>query len=64
MEYKPTSLEKVHKTELHTDHDLGVVIDLINPETYKVSSVLAKFHGLSEIYSLIQNRFHDRAEHL
>ena len=36
VEYKPTSLEKVHKTELHTDHDLGVIIDLINPDTYKV----------------------------
>lgn len=36
MEYKPTSLEKLHKTELHTDHDLGVVIDLINPDTYMV----------------------------
>nr|CAB3264627.1 RNA polymerase II-associated factor 1 homolog [Phallusia mammillata] len=36
VEYKPTSLEKLHKTELHTDHDLGVVIDLINPNTYKI----------------------------
>ncbi|XP_076816610.1 RNA polymerase II-associated factor 1 homolog [Clavelina lepadiformis] len=38
VEYKPTSLEKLHKTELHTDHDLGVVIDLINPETYKIDT--------------------------
>uniref|UniRef100_F6YZE6 RNA polymerase II-associated factor 1 homolog n=1 Tax=Ciona intestinalis TaxID=7719 RepID=F6YZE6_CIOIN len=37
VDYKPTSLEKQHKTELHTDHDLGVVIDLINPDTYKVN---------------------------
>uniref|UniRef100_H2YJZ3 RNA polymerase II-associated factor 1 homolog n=1 Tax=Ciona savignyi TaxID=51511 RepID=H2YJZ3_CIOSA len=36
VDYKPTSLEKQHKIELHTDHDLGVVIDLINPLTYKV----------------------------
>lgn len=35
VEYKPTSLEKQHKTELHTDHGLGVIIDLINPDTYK-----------------------------
>lgn len=34
--YQPTSLEKLHKTELHTDPCLGVNIDLINPDTYKV----------------------------
>nr|XP_039260334.1 RNA polymerase II-associated factor 1 homolog [Styela clava] len=36
VEYKPTTLEKLHKIDLHTDHDLGVMIDLINPDTYKV----------------------------
>merc|ERR1711990_429730 len=34
LEYKPTTLEKLCKVELHTDFDLGVNIDLINPETY------------------------------
>lgn len=36
VHYQPTSLEKLHKTELHTDPGLGVVIDLINPDTYKI----------------------------
>lgn len=36
VEYKPTTLEKQHKIELHSDHDLGVTIDLINPDTYKI----------------------------
>lgn len=34
LQYKPTTLEKLCKVELHTDFDLGVNIDLINPETY------------------------------
>merc|ERR1711970_503085 len=34
IKYKPTTLEKLCKVELHTDFDLGVNIDLINPETY------------------------------
>ena len=34
MSYKPTSLEKNYKHDLLTEHDLGVTIDLINPETY------------------------------
>jgi len=34
IKYKPTSLEKLCKVELHTDFDLGVNIDLIDPETY------------------------------
>jgi RNA polymerase II-associated factor 1 len=34
VEYKPTSLEKNYKHDLLTEHDLGVTIDLINPETY------------------------------
>ena len=33
-------MEKQHKTELHTDHGLGVIIDLINPDTYKVRFLL------------------------
>lgn len=36
--YKPTSLEKEYKHDLLTEHDLGVNIDLISPETYGVPS--------------------------
>ena len=35
VDYNPTSLEKNYRHELLTEHDLGVHIDLINPETYK-----------------------------
>jgi len=34
IQYKPTSLERNYKHELLTESDLGVTIDLINPETY------------------------------
>ncbi|KAI1286350.1 RNA polymerase II-associated factor 1 -like protein [Halotydeus destructor] len=34
VSYKPTSLEKSYKHDLVAEHDLGVNIDLINPETY------------------------------
>ena len=37
MSYQQNSLEKKFKLELHTDPGLGVVIDLIDPLTYKVS---------------------------
>ncbi|XP_076308947.1 RNA polymerase II-associated factor 1 homolog [Tachypleus tridentatus] len=36
VEYKPTSLERNYKHDLLTEHDMGVVIDLINPNTYAV----------------------------
>lgn len=36
MQYKATSLEKQHKHELLTEPDLGVTIDLINPDTYRI----------------------------
>ncbi|KAF8774877.1 RNA polymerase II-associated factor 1 like protein [Argiope bruennichi] len=36
VEYKPTSLERNYKHDLLTEHDLGVTIDLINPQTYAV----------------------------
>ncbi|XP_065661697.1 RNA polymerase II-associated factor 1 homolog isoform X3 [Hydra vulgaris] len=36
IEYKPTSLERNYKNELLTEPDLGVSIDLINPETYDI----------------------------
>lgn len=38
MEYKPTSLEKSYKYDLLTESDLGVKIDLINPESYVSTS--------------------------
>ena len=37
IQYKPTSLERTFKYDLLTEHDLGVTIDLINPDTYKSS---------------------------
>ncbi|CAI9741817.1 RNA polymerase II-associated factor 1 homolog [Octopus vulgaris] len=37
IQYKPTSLERTYKYDMLTEHDLGVTIDLINPETYKLS---------------------------
>ena len=36
VQYNPTSLERAYKHELLTEHDLGVNIDLINPDTYKI----------------------------
>ena len=36
IDYKATSLERAYKYELLTEHDLGVTIDLINPDTYKI----------------------------
>lgn len=36
MQYKQTSLEKNYKHDLLTEQDLGVSIDLINPETYEL----------------------------
>ncbi|KAH3845026.1 RNA polymerase II-associated factor 1 homolog [Dreissena polymorpha] len=37
IQYKPTSLERSFKYDLLTEHDLGVTIDLINPDTYKIN---------------------------
>lgn len=36
VQYNPTSLERSYKHELLTEHDLGIMIDLINPDTYSV----------------------------
>ncbi|XP_016327714.1 RNA polymerase II-associated factor 1 homolog [Sinocyclocheilus anshuiensis] len=38
VQYKATSLEKQHKHELLTEPDLGVTIDLINPDTYRIDT--------------------------
>uniref|UniRef100_A0A0N5AUU3 RNA polymerase II-associated factor 1 homolog n=1 Tax=Syphacia muris TaxID=451379 RepID=A0A0N5AUU3_9BILA len=42
VEYKPTALEKNFKWELLTAPDLGVRIDLINPETYFIDPHMQK----------------------
>ena len=34
IQYNATSLEKNYKYELLAEHDLGIPIDLINPEAY------------------------------
>jgi len=36
FKYKSTTLERSFKYDLLTEHDLGVSIDLINPDTYKI----------------------------
>ena len=36
VQYNPTTLERSYKHELLTEHDLGVNIDLINPDTYRI----------------------------
>ncbi|VDP00504.1 unnamed protein product [Soboliphyme baturini] len=36
VKYKPTTLEKNFKYELLTENDVGVNIDLINPDTYAI----------------------------
>ncbi|XP_005987862.1 RNA polymerase II-associated factor 1 homolog [Latimeria chalumnae] len=36
VQYKATSLEKQHRHESLTEPDLGVTIDLINPDTYRI----------------------------
>lgn len=48
VQYKATSLEKQHKHDLLTEPDLGVTIDLINPDTYRIdpNGVLGDREGL------------------
>ncbi|XP_785518.3 RNA polymerase II-associated factor 1 homolog [Strongylocentrotus purpuratus] len=36
VQYNATSLERNYKHELLAEHDLGVTIDLINPDTYRI----------------------------
>lgn len=38
IQYNATSLEKNYKYELLAEHDLGITIDLINPEAYAQQS--------------------------
>ncbi|KAI7801091.1 RNA polymerase II-associated factor 1-like protein [Triplophysa rosa] len=42
VQYKATSLEKQHKHELLTEPDLGVTIDLINPDTYRIDPTVTQ----------------------
>jgi len=49
VEYKPTTLEKLCKVELHTDFDLDVNIDLIDPETYNVKPGIVLHPGDSAL---------------
>ena len=37
ISYNPTGLERNYKYELLTEHDLGVTIDLINPDAYTLA---------------------------
>lgn len=48
IQYKPTSLERNYKHELLTESDLGVTIDLINPETYDLVDPEAELHPTDE----------------
>ena len=36
-EYKPTTLERTHKFEHWTEHDLGIAVDLVLPDAYAVA---------------------------
>ena len=36
VQYNATSLERNYRHELLAEHDLGVTIDLINPDTYRI----------------------------
>ena len=38
VQYNPTSLERNYKHDLLTEHDLGITIDLINPDTFAVNA--------------------------
>lgn len=48
VSYKPTSLEKTFKHDLVTEHDLGVTIDLINPDTYAVPPASQQYLQLED----------------
>ena len=48
VQYKPTSLEKNYKHEMLTEVDLGVNIDLIDPDTYALDP-----NGKYLIYNII-----------
>ena len=35
--YKPTTLERTHKFEHWTEHDMGIAVDLVLPDAYAVA---------------------------
>ncbi|CAF0721288.1 unnamed protein product [Adineta steineri] len=42
VRYKPTSLEKNYRWDLLTEHDVGVEIDLINPDAYATTGQITE----------------------
>ncbi|CAI4222679.1 unnamed protein product [Auanema sp. JU1783] len=42
IDYKPTMLEKEYKFEVQCEMDMGVNIDLVDPETYRVDEAMKK----------------------
>ena len=44
VQYNATSLERNYKHELLAEHDLGVTIDLINPDTYRLPGKTTLIH--------------------
>ena len=48
IQYNATSLERAYKHELLTEHDLGVTIDLINPDTYRITPNAPGIHPKDE----------------
>lgn len=58
MQYKPTSLEKNYKHELLTEVDLGVNIDLIDPDTYAINQDGMVFYShCLDCYIILLNIF-------
>eukprot|EP00795_Rhopilema_esculentum_P003503 gene3503-1887_t len=59
IHYKPTSLERSYKHDLLTEPDLGVTIDLIDPDTYSISN--NELHPADE--KLLEEEFTMQADH-
>lgn len=59
IHYKPTSLERSYKHDLLTEPDLGVTIDLIDPDTYSVTN--NELHPADE--KLLEEEFTVQADH-
>lgn len=58
VQYKPTSLEKNYKHELLTEVDLGVNIDLIDPDTYAINQDGMVFYSpCLDCYIILLNIF-------
>ncbi|XP_071499358.1 RNA polymerase II-associated factor 1 homolog [Diadema antillarum] len=48
VQYNATSLERNYKHELLAEHDLGVTIDLINPDTYRLPEPFVEHDAADE----------------